>query len=74
MLGEELSTDGPIHIYCSKQTNPLEFYGKGQLEVKQDDTMMLCKGSCQSYKPLLAVIGPSLVTKVLLCLVPVSHD
>ena len=49
MLGEETSTDGPIHIYCSKQTNPLDFNGKGQLGVKKDDTMMLCQGSCQSY-------------------------
>ena len=35
MLGEEISTDGPIHIYiyCSEQTNPHDFHGKFPLEV-----------------------------------------
>jgi len=33
MLGEEISTDGPIHIYWSIQINAFDYYGKVQLEV-----------------------------------------
>ena len=34
MLGEEISSAGPIHIlYCSKQINYLDFHVKVQLEI-----------------------------------------
>jgi len=33
MIEEEISTDGLIHIYCSKKTNPHDFHGKVQPEV-----------------------------------------
>ena len=28
MLGEEISTEGPFHIYCSEHFNPLKAHGK----------------------------------------------
>jgi len=31
MIGEEISSEGPIHIYFSKQFSPLDSHGKGQL-------------------------------------------
>jgi len=27
MLGEEISTDGPIHIYFNEQFNPVDSHG-----------------------------------------------
>ena len=33
MLGEEISTKGPINLYCSEQFNPFVSHGKLQLEV-----------------------------------------
>jgi len=33
MLGEEISTERPIHLYCSEQFNPFASHGKLQLEV-----------------------------------------
>jgi len=33
MLGEEICTEGPIHIYCSKQFNPFYSHVKVQLKV-----------------------------------------
>ena len=33
MLGKALSTEGPIHIYCSEPFNPFYSHGKVQLEV-----------------------------------------
>jgi len=32
MLGEEISTEGPIHIYFSEQFNPFDLHCKVQLE------------------------------------------
>jgi len=32
MLDEEISTEGPIHIYWSEPFNPFQFHGKVQLE------------------------------------------
>jgi len=32
MLGEKISTVGPIHIYCSQQISPHDFHGQVQLE------------------------------------------
>jgi len=33
MLGEEVSTEGPIQIYCSEPLNAFDSHGKVQLEV-----------------------------------------
>jgi len=33
MLGEEISTEGHIHIYCSEQFNLLDSHGKVHIEV-----------------------------------------
>jgi len=33
MVREEIITQGPIHIYCSKQFNPIDSRGKGQPEI-----------------------------------------
>jgi len=33
MLGEEISTDGPIQIYCSQLISPHDCHGLVQLDV-----------------------------------------
>ena len=33
MLGEEISTEGPIHLYCSQPFNPFHSQGEVQLKV-----------------------------------------
>jgi len=33
MLEKEISTERAIHMYCSVQFNPLDSYGKVQLEI-----------------------------------------
>ena len=32
MQGDEFSTEGSIHKYCSVECNPLDSHGKGQQE------------------------------------------
>ena len=43
MLGEEISTEGPIpYIYCSEQLNHFDSHGKVPLEVTIEQSLEAC--------------------------------
>jgi len=53
MLGEVISTEGPIHINCSVQLYPFDYHGKVQLGVTIEHCILTPTKQClDQQKPV----------------------